>query len=219
MKFEYSSRPLVRAHDAVAPRLPHLRVLLWVAAFWALSVLFALTAARCAQGAEPRPGLFGLLPVFHEDKPAEFAEAKARQLRLFEESVAREAKDAPRLPREWAALMFAVLENETRGSLRIHEGRCKPRECDRGRARGPWQNHRNTIIAPVWDKMVGVENTPIQAHAASEMLKRAYWTCQRFNPDWVAGTLSAYAGRSCHARWDGLAPRVASYRKFVGSAR
>jgi hypothetical protein len=162
-------------------------------------------------------GMLALFITHREDKGAEHLEAKAYQELLISEAVAKESIDAPRPPREWAALMLAVAENETHLNLRIHEGRCKPLECDRGRARGPWQNHRNTIIAPVWDKMVGVQNTPVQAHAASEMLKRAYWTCQRFNPDWVSGTLRAYGGRSCFAQWNGLAPRLVSYKRFLGA--
>jgi hypothetical protein len=164
-------------------------------------------------------GMLALLSVAQEDRGA--VEAKAHQELMLTESIAAEAQKAPksRTPREWSALLFTVLENETHGSLRIHEGRCKPLECDRGRARGPFQEQKSKRNAHFWDQLVGVENTAVQVASASEALKRAYWYSRKHCPDavWVDATLTTFAGRSCRFPWSGLKPRLASFAKFVGA--
>lgn len=154
-----------------------------------------------------------------EDKAPERAEAKTHQIELLTDAIATEAAKAPksRTPREWVALIDTVLENETHGSLRIHEGRCKPFECDRGRARGPFQEQKTKRNAPIWDQLVGVENTAVQVASASEGLKRAYWYARKHCPDvfWVTATLRTFGGRSCLLPWAGDKPRLASFERFV----
>lgn len=159
--------------------------------------------------------MFAVFSVAQEDRAPELAERKAAQQGEFVAAISRAAADAPRQPREWAALMLAVLEAETHGSLRIHEGRCKPLECDRGRARGPWQPHRNAHNRDVWDQLIGVENTTVQARVASDMLKRAYWRCAKSGVDWVTGTLNAYKGVACDSSWRGLSERREAYHRFL----
>ena len=128
-------------------------------------------------------------------------------------AITAESQNAPRSPYEWQRLMLAIAENETRLSARIAEGRCKPSECDHGRAKGLWQVHRNALNRDSWAKQDG--DIELQAHLASEQLKRAYWTCARSGQPWLVGTINAYAGRRCgDTSWAGLQARVATYGRL-----
>ena len=121
-------------------------------------------------------------------------------------------------PIDWAALVLAIREAESAGSLRIHAGRCLPLECDRGRARGPWQVHRYSEASLEWERMHGIENTSRQAWAASAILRRGFYTC-RGSADWVTATINGYAGRRCGSTWPGLTYRLAlwqAYRAAIG---
>lgn len=166
----------------------------------------------------------GMLAIFAwhaEDKAPELQDAKARQVALLTDALSVAAENAPksRTAREWSALLLTVLKHETGGSLRIQEGRCKPFECDRGRARGLFQEHKSKRNEPIWEQLVGVENTAVQVASASEALKRAYWYSRKHCPDvdWTRATLQTYAGRSCLLPWGGADVRVASFRVFVGA--
>ena len=128
-------------------------------------------------------------------------------------AITAESQSAPVSPHEWERLMVAIAENESRLSQRIADGRCKPLECDRGRAKGLWQLHRNTLNRDSWAKQDG--DIELQAHLASEQLKRAYWTCKRSGVNWLTGTINAYAGRRCSdTSWPGLQARVATYGRL-----
>ena len=148
------------------------------------------------------------LPCYVEDRDDP---DKSAQLDAIAAAVAEVSKDAPRAPREWAALLLTIGYHESTFSLRIQRGQCKPYECDHGRARSAWQLHKNLFTAPVWDQLHGVENTAIQVRAASDALRRAFFTCSRSGVPWVQGTLNAYAGRRCSAEWPGLDQRVATF--------
>ncbi len=148
------------------------------------------------------------LPCFHEDRGSS---EKAGQLDAIAAAIADVSRDAPRPPREWAALLLTIGYHESTFSLRIHRGECKPHECDQGRARSAWQLHKNLFTEPVWDQLHGIENTHIQVKAASDALRRAYFTCSRSGVPWLQGTLNAYAGRRCGAAWRGLDRRVATF--------
>lgn len=152
------------------------------------------------------------LPCFVEDRGDPEKEAQLDQIAA---AIAEVSRDAPRSPREWAALLLTIGYHESTFSLRIHRGQCKPHECDRGRARSAWQLHKNTFTAPVWDQLHGIENTRVQVQAASDALKRAYFTCNRSGVPWLQATLNAYAGRRCSAEWPGLGQRVATYQHLV----
>jgi len=128
-------------------------------------------------------------------------------------AITTESHSAPVSPHEWERLMVAIAENESRLSQRIADGHCKPLECDRGRAKGLWQIHRNTLNRDSWAKQDG--DIELQAHLASEQLKRAYWTCKRSGVNWLTGTINAYAGRRCSDdSWPGLKTRIATYRSL-----
>ncbi len=151
------------------------------------------------------------LPCYVEDRgdPA----AKSLQLDAIAAAVADVSRDAPRPPREWAALLLTIGYHESSFSLRIQRGECKPHECDRGRARSAWQLHKNLFTAPIWDQLHGIENTTVQVQAASDALKRAYFTCSRSGVPWLQATLNAYAGRRCSSEWPGLDQRVSTFSR------
>lgn len=151
------------------------------------------------------------LPTFVEDRGDP---NKAAQLDAIAAAIADASRDAPRAPREWAALLLTIGYHESTFSLRIQRGECKPHECDRGRARSAWQLHKNLFTAPIWDQLHGIENTTIQVQAASDALKRAYFTCSRSGVPWLQATLNAYAGRRCSGEWPGLDQRVSTFNRL-----
>jgi hypothetical protein len=151
------------------------------------------------------------LPCFVEDRGDP---DKSAQLDAIAAAIADVSRDAPRSPREWAALLLTIGYHESTFSLRIQRGQCKPHECDNGRARSAWQLHKNLFTAPVWDQLHGVENTAVQVRAASDVLKRAYFTCSRSGVPWLQATLNGYAGRRCSAQWPGLDQRAATFAQL-----
>jgi hypothetical protein len=155
------------------------------------------------------------LTVFSEDAGPEFAEAKRAQLEAVSvaiEPAARAQKIAR--PAEWAALVLAIGDSETGFSLRIGRGECKPRECDRGRARGPFQLHRYAEAVDTWEQMHGLEHIGVQVRVASARLQRGYFTC-RGAGDWFVSTVNGFAGVRCSQMWGGLEKRAATYRRLV----
>jgi len=156
------------------------------------------------------------LPTYFEDKAPELEQAKAAQLTEVARVVADVSRaNAPRPPREWAALLLTVGYHESTFSLRIHRGDCKPHECDSGRARSSWQLHRNLFTAPVWDQLFGIENTEAQVRAADAALRRGYWTCARSGVPWLPATINAFAGKRCGEHWPGLDQRMATWSRLV----
>jgi hypothetical protein len=151
------------------------------------------------------------LPCFVEDRGDP---DKSAQLDGIAAAITEVSRDAPRPPREWAALLLTIGYHESTFSLRIQRGQCKPHECDRGRARSAWQLHKNLFTAPIWDQLHGIENTRVQVQAASDALKRAYFTCSRSGVPWLQGTLNGYAGRRCSAEWPGLDQRVSTFNRL-----
>ena len=152
------------------------------------------------------------LPCFVEDRGDP---DKSAQLDAIAAAIADVSRDAPRPPREWAALLLTIGYHESTFSLRIHRGQCKPHECDNGRARSAWQLHKNLFTAPVWDQLHGIENTSIQVQTASDALKRAYFTCSRSGVPWLQATLNGYAGRRCSSEWPGLDQRVSTFNRLL----
>ena len=169
-----------------------------------------LAFAEGSHGAWVRAAMDSL-PCFIEDRGDP---DKSAQLDAIAAAVAEVSKDAPRPPREWAALLLTIGYHESTFSLRIQRGQCKPHECDHGRARSAWQLHKNLFTAPVWDQLHGIENTAVQVQAASDALKRAYFTCNRSGVPWLQATLNGYAGRRCSAEWPGLDQRVSTFNRL-----
>lgn len=160
------------------------------------------------------------LPTYGEDRAPGLVEAKRAQYAALAAGIATAAKaQSVTTPRDWAALVIAIGHAESGFSLRIQAGQCKPHECDRGRARGPWQLHRYAEATTWWEQMHGVEHAARQAQVASARLARGFYTC-RGSADWLTATINGFAGRKCSSVWPGLEARVVLYRTALkGMAR
>lgn len=153
----------------------------------------------------------GRLPLFHEDR---VAEGKAAQLDEIAKAVADASRGKPLPPQRWSALVLTVGFHESSFSMRIIANDCRRHECDRGKARGFGQVHKNTLNHRDWDDAPG--NLAIQAKLTSDALARAYWNCQRSGVEPVRATLSSYAGKGCGASWEGLDKRLATFNRLSG---
>lgn len=160
------------------------------------------------------------LPTFHEDVGEQFAAQKRQQAELIANAISRAAENVQGWPgskRELATLLLTVAWHETRLSLRIHDGRCKPFECDHGRARGLWQLHAHaSLTRERWLTVAGLDaqSTFNGAAEAALALTRSRHMCRKRGSDWVASTISAYAGRGCGGGLPDLDARVRTYRRL-----
>lgn len=114
-------------------------------------------------------------------------------------------------PTDLAMGVLALGWHETRYSKHVHEGRCKPWECDPyvradgtigHKAHGPWQIHS---WAQGWSKMTNTSYaaTYTGAFAAATSISSGYGTCRGS----YRGAVSRYAtGKTCD--WKGAGPRV-----------
>lgn len=143
-----------------------------------------------------------LLPVFHEDGASP---EKTAQLTAVAAAVAEVARD-----KDEAAFLIAWGEHESRYSLRIHRGQCKPLECDRGRARGPWQNHRIGMAEDAWGRLVGVEMTRVQA---AEAMRRARSALRMCPADRIRGAFRVLGGNGCTRALKGENERVETFQR------
>ena len=152
------------------------------------------------------------LPVHKDDR--DYAD-KATQLDTIALAVAEHSKAPPGgiAPRAWAALMLSVAYNESGLSQRIIEHRCKPRECDRGLAKGLGQQHANTLNRDDWARADG--DIALQVKMLNDGLRRAFWNCARSGVAFPAATLSSYAGQRCSAQWAGLDKRLMTFKALV----
>lgn len=155
--------------------------------------------------------VLGRVAVFHEDREAV---SKAEQLDELARAIADVSRDKPLPPQKWAALLVTVGYHESGFAMRIIANRCKPTECDRGRARGFGQVHANALNRQEWTESPG--NVALQAKLTSDALARAYWNCKRSGVEAVRATLSSYAGMRCGAEWPGLELRMATYSRLIG---
>ena len=120
---------------------------------------------------------------------------------------------------ELVALLLTKGWWESRVAKHVHEGRCKPDECDaivfKGvvvqRARSPWQRQRTAYSAPEWNTMVGTSYvaTRAAAWAATKVLVEGRRRCGGTS----FGTLSWYGRQRCV--WDGALNRNETYKKLM----
>ena len=144
-------------------------------------------------------------PVFHEDAQTD---EKRAQLEAIAGAVASVAKT----PDE-AAFLLAWGNAESNFSLRIHRGDCNHWECDGGRARGPWQAHKNGMPDERWEKMVGIENVDVQAEQA---IRHARWALQACPQNRIRGAFRVLAGRGCSSPIKGENERFSTFRWVRG---
>lgn len=143
------------------------------------------------------------LPTYAEDRDR--PEEKREQLRAVAQAIADASES-----RAEAALLIASGWEETGWSLRVHEGRCRPNECDHGQARGPWQLHRDGMPQETWDQMAGLENTATQARTAA---KRIQW--YRVSCGDTTGAIARYFGLPCSNRTERVWHRFRTYRRIL----
>jgi len=166
-------------------------------------------------------------PVFHEDR--EHHELKRAQLAVVADALAVAVQAEPRWPwprEQLAAFAITIGDSESRFSLRIHEGQCKPWECDRGRARSPWQLQRGAVVSDeVFDALVGagLQPTSVAAGAAVRAITRARWLCRSFEAhggeQWIDRVFSAYGGRGCSGSLRDVGARRATYLRVLAQLR
>jgi hypothetical protein len=153
------------------------------------------------------------LPVPAGDRTPERAELRQQNHEAFAAAIAEVSLSAPRSPREWSALLLTIGRHESNFDTEIVAGRCKPWQCDRGRARGAFQNQRVSFNAELWDVADG--NIEAQVAMADRALRRSLATCARLGVPYPAGVFRAYAGRSCSFPLRDEAARVATYHGLV----
>ena len=144
-------------------------------------------------------------PLFHED-------IQTIEKRAQLEAVAKAVASVSQSPEE-AAFLLAWGKAETHFSLRIHRGECRTWECDGGKARGPWQAHKNGMPDERWNKMTGVENIQIQAEQA---VKHARWALQACPGDRIRGAFRVLGGHGCLSPLKGENGRVGEFKWIRG---
>ena len=209
-----SEKRQVRCPDCRFDRGMAIVLRMVVALFVAYLVLLGL--AMVANASEPSGVQVALqrLPTYYEDR----ATPELKAVQLQDMATAIEIATDPPPPgvklKDFQALVIAIAWHESTLSLRIHRGECKPHECDGGRARGPWQQHRHGMSDADWEAMHGLENVQHQAVVAAKQLRRSYLTCRGSGVTWLQGTINNYAGRNCTATgWAGLDERQATWAK------
>jgi hypothetical protein len=163
------------------------------------------------------------LPTFHEDVGPGLVARKQAQAQVIAQAISDVAESAEGwrgTKRELATLLLTVAWHETHFSLRIHEGNCKPYECDHGRARSLWQLHVHASLPKeTWLSLAGVdiESTRRAAREAAKALTRSRNMCsgRAQGLELVGQTLSAYAGRGCARLLPDTAARVRTYRMLL----
>ena len=123
----------------------------------------------------------------------------------------------PGTRRELAAALVTLGWWESKYVWRVHAGKCRPLECDAGRARTPWQMQRATAtIRRHWSHMVGTGYVPTlhAAWAAAVTFSTAARGCSRSPLGPVAGAFSGYARGSRIGRctWRQGLNRARTYR-------
>lgn len=122
----------------------------------------------------------------------ETAEERAARIKVIAESIEIAADG----DQEVAAFLLMTGLFETRFARHVHEGRCKPEECDGGKARTVWQVWRlKSMSAEQWHGMLGsdLESTTNAAKYAARLfiMKRNY--CRS-----TIGAINAYASGKCY---------------------
>ncbi len=167
-------------------------------------------------------GVLSALPVSTADRDVD-PEVKREQLETIADAIATASKHQkwPGSRRELALMLMAVAWHETHFALHVHAGNCRPLECDRGRARGLWQQHVSSTSTPAaWQELGGLsfESTTFAARQAARALVRSRLMCRALEQggaDWRGMTFAAYAGRGCRGSFSGLNARVASYSRWA----
>jgi hypothetical protein len=154
------------------------------------------------------------VPVSKHDRTPERAEQHAQNLDAFAQEIARVSATAPLSPRQWASLLGAVGSVESNFDTDIVAGRCKPHQCDHGRAKGAFQNQNVGPVSDLWPTADG--DIVAQVAMADRMLRRSVSRCAPFAP-FPAHVFRAYRGGSCSWPVHRESERVAAYVRLMST--
>ena len=125
-------------------------------------------------------------------------------------------KEWTRGKRSLAILLITKGFWESKFAKNVHEGKCRPFECDSytvngnriHKARSPWQIQRTGLVSKEeYSKMnsASLESTTISANVATRYLTHGMNSCHT-----IEGTIAIYGGvNSC--KWEGAKPRARFY--------
>lgn len=184
----------------------------------ALSVLVVTAVAS----ADPPPSqvatarkMLARLPVPKADREPDRAELRAQQLDAFAVELARVSADRPS-PRQHMAFLVTLGGAETNFDTQLVLGICKPWQCDKGKAKGAFQNWRVSFTKELWAVADG--NIAAQVDMADRTLRRSMTRCAPFAP-FPAHVFRAYKGgaaSSCSWPLKDEAARVATFNRLMG---
>jgi hypothetical protein len=152
--------------------------------------------------------LLGLTP-WHGD--VEEPEEREARLHVIAEAIASAAAG----DRTVALLLVVQGEAESHFARHIHEGHCRPWECDRGRSVSPWQiQHGSWLPREEWEAMRGadLEATARAATYAARTLRYGMRACRLRMPSPLHGAFSVAARGGCG--WPGAERRVARFHRL-----
>lgn len=154
-------------------------------------------------------------PASHTDVDASVSAREAR-LRPVAMAIAGAVKTE-----DEASAMLALGEHETHYAEHVLGGHCelmpKGERCDGGRARGPWQVHRDAC--PVsWQFAPGdVNSLPVEAGCAIRLMR---WNAQRGRDHTLTPLHAAFCGFAAKAwGWPGADDRVRTTREISRALR
>lgn len=110
---------------------------------------------------------------------------------------AAENTDWPGEKDELVTALIALARAESEFAMHIHAGKCRPDECDGGKAASLWQIHDGPWLPEgIWNQMQGtdLESTTLAATWAAHFLAKGRNQCGN-----LRGAYSLYAtGKTCH---------------------
>lgn len=180
-----------------------------------LLIATAAVAAPPQQHVDWTRAALSRLPRSKADKTPERAELHAQNLDTFAQEIARVSEHAPLPPHQWSSLLGATGGIESNFDTDIVAGRCPKWACDRGRAKGAFQNQNVGPVADLWPVADG--NIVVQVAMADRMMRRTWRGCEAQGVPFPAGAFRSYAGRSCSWPVHREQERVAAYVRLMAT--
>lgn len=131
-----------------------------------------------------------------------------REPKTDPEALARAIASASKGDRLLAAAMLTTAYCETSLSDRLRRNECRKDECDRRRAWGLYQIHKDGNTAEVW----GSPDVDVQSVAAARKLRSAFYTAKNAHAPFPQGMFRQYAGRRVDTPIPREALRVSTFQ-------
>lgn len=165
------------------------------------SILFAILAA---------------LPAWHGDVEDDFDRYSRLETVALAIEEAVQTADWPGESDELAVLLVTQAYMETRLAYHVHAGKCRPKECDNGRAASLWQLQYGAHLPQnEWERLKGIDYA---ATLKSAKLAAKYLSMGRRKCGSNAGAISLYAtGRTCS--WPGARHRIRLHERLLSEFR